>query len=139
MDAEMLWENFLRRRGVQTLSPRTVSQGGYEPKAVSKLLALFDNYGIKTCFFIPGHVAEMHPESVQQIVGHGHEVGHHSHTHVNLTNLDYGSEQGEFEKALEALKRVAGAVPQGFRSPAGDFSPNTMTFLKKYNFLYDIA
>jgi peptidoglycan/xylan/chitin deacetylase (PgdA/CDA1 family) len=138
MDAEMLWENFLRRRGVQSLSPRTVSQGGYEPKAaLPKLLALFETYRIKTCFFIPGRVAEMHSEAVRQIVSHGHEVGHHSHTHVNLTNLEYAKEQDEFEKALDALKRVADVTPQGFRSPAGDFSSNTMLFLKKYDFIYD--
>jgi peptidoglycan-N-acetylglucosamine deacetylase len=138
MDAEMLWQNFLRRRGVETLSPRTVSQGGYEPKAaVPKLLSLFDKYGIKTCFFIPGRVAEMHPEAVRRVVTHGHEVGHHSHTHVNLTNLTPAKEQEEFEKALDALKSVAGATPHGFRSPAGDFSPNTLGFLKKFNFTYD--
>jgi peptidoglycan/xylan/chitin deacetylase (PgdA/CDA1 family) len=138
MDAEMLWENFLRRNGVQTMSPRTISQGSYEPKAaVPKLLELFERYGLKTCFFIPGRVAEMHPDSVKKIVQAGHEIGHHSHTHVNLTKLSYEAEQEEFERAIDALKRVGGTMPQGFRSPAGDFSTNTLNFLKKYHFVYD--
>jgi peptidoglycan/xylan/chitin deacetylase (PgdA/CDA1 family) len=138
MDAEILWENFLRRRGVQTLSPRTISQGGYETKAaIPKLLDLFEKEGIRSYFFVPGRVAEMHPESVKKIIQSGHEIGHHSHTHVNLTNLSYDAEQGEFEKAIDALKRVGAATPQGFRSPAGDLSPNTLSFLKKYHFLFD--
>jgi peptidoglycan/xylan/chitin deacetylase (PgdA/CDA1 family) len=138
MDAELLWINFLKRRGFSKPSPRLVGQGTYDANvAMPKLLRLLDKYNLKAGFFIPGKSAELHPAIVKEVANRGHEIGHHGYTHTNHSVLEYAAEDDEFKKGLEALKKTADIVPRGFRLPAGDMSENTIGFLKKYDLFYD--
>ena len=41
------------------------------------------------------------------------------------------------ERGLEAIEKVTGARPAGYRSPAWDMSPHTIDFLLEYHFTYD--
>jgi hypothetical protein len=56
----------------QAFGPRT---------GVPRLLALLAEYGLRATFFIPGLTADRYPETVQQVLAAGHEVGHHSYSH----------------------------------------------------------
>lgn len=40
-------------------------------------------------------------------------------------------------RAIEAIRRVSGRAPRGYRSPAWDLSPVTIDLLLKYGFDYD--
>ena len=40
------------------------------------------------------------------------------------------------EKGYQAIKRAAGRAPRGYRSPAGEFSPITLSLLQQYGFGY---
>ncbi|MGA8903741.1 MAG: polysaccharide deacetylase [Candidatus Bathyarchaeia archaeon] len=138
MDAELVWIDLLRRHGITKSSPRLVTQGTYGPKvAMPKILNLLDKYNVKAGFFIPGQSAELHPTVVKEVVRRGHEIGHHGYSHTNHGALDYAAEEAEFQKGLNALKSAGGEVPRGFRLPGGDFSDNTIAFIKKFGFLYD--
>ena len=102
-----------------------------------KILETLRDEGLKATFFVPGWTAEHHPQRTEMIVAGGHEVAHHSYSH-NWIDPDYpDKEVEEMERGLEALKRVVGVVPRGYRSPAGESSDSMIRLLHEHGFLYD--
>jgi peptidoglycan-N-acetylglucosamine deacetylase len=132
-DAEELWigedpENADR--------PGVLSQGTYGAKVgVPRLLELLDRRGVRASFFVPGRVAERHPDRVREIVAAGHELGHHGYTHTSPTKLSREEEEAELVKGCEALEAL-GAEISGYRSPSWDFSPHTLELLAAHGFAY---
>jgi peptidoglycan-N-acetylglucosamine deacetylase len=119
-------------------SPSMISRGEFGVLGVERILRLLEKKGIKASFFIPGHTADTYPESVRAIVAAGHEVGHHGYLHENpVALLSKDAERAVMERGLEALDRVAGIRPTGYRSPAWDNSPHTIDLLLEYGFRYE--
>ena len=116
--------------------PGVLSQGTYGAKvAVPLILDLLRDHGIVATFFVPGRVAERHPERVEAIVAAGHELAHHGYTHTSPTSLSPDEEETELVKGLDAL-RSFGTDVVGYRSPAWDFSAHTETLLERHGFAY---
>ncbi len=101
-----------------------------------RLLDLLDRFAIKATFFVPGIVAEHHPEFLPAFVGRGHEVGLHGYFHEVVAE----TADEEFVRALDAslalFKRQIGIVPRGFRSPAWEMTPAMLAELARRG-LYD--
>jgi len=117
-------------------SPGVLSQGTYGAKVgVPLVLELLERHGVTATFFIPARVAERHPKRVQEIVAAGHEVAHHGYTHTSPTKLSREQEEEELRKGLEIL-RSFGTEVTGYRSPAWDFSANTLGLLERHGFVY---
>ena len=117
-------------------NPAVLSQGTYGAKvAVPLILELLERYGITATFFVPGRVAERHPERVRQIVEAGHELAHHGYTHTPPSALSRDEEEAELEAGLEIL-RSFGAEIVGYRSPSWDFSDSTEKLLENHGFVY---
>ena len=104
--------------------------------AVPRILDLYDKYNIKATFFIPGHTADTFPDISKEVVKRGHEVGYHGYAHEGVAGLDADEEKRIMNMGLEALSRI-GVKPTGYRSPAWDYSPNTLSFIEEYGFKYD--
>src|SRR5215471_12512335 len=65
-------------------SPDDISRGLFAGEVGSpRLLRLFERYGLKTSWFIPGHSIETFPHQMLEVVKHGHEVALHGYTHEN--------------------------------------------------------
>jgi len=110
-------------------SPNMISRGEFGPVGVERILKLLDREGIPATFFVPGHTADTYPESVRAIVAAGHEIGH-GYLHENPVALaSREEERAILERGLEALERVTGSRPVGYRSPAWDNSPHTIGLL----------
>jgi peptidoglycan-N-acetylglucosamine deacetylase len=120
-----------------TDNPATISRGEFGAVAVPRILALLARHEALATFFIPGHTALAYPDLVRQIRDAGHEIGHHGWVHENPAELDLAGEREVFERGLEALDQVAGVRPVGYRSPAVDFSANTIDVLVEYGVAYD--
>lgn len=134
-DAETLW---LSRDPDNARRPGILSQGLYGAKVgVPKILETLKEEELKATFFVPGWTAEHHPQRTEMIVAEGHEIGHHSYSHSWIDPDFPDKEVEEMEKGLDALKRVVGVVPKGYRSPAGETSDNLIRLLHKHGFLYD--
>jgi peptidoglycan/xylan/chitin deacetylase (PgdA/CDA1 family) len=103
---------------------------------VPRILALLDDFGLKATFFVPGLTADRYPQTVEQIVAAGHEVGHHSYSHLSPVDLGPDGERADFERALAALERV-GVRPQGHRSALWEASWNTPSLVAEYGLAYD--
>lgn len=134
-DAETLWTS---RDPGNARRPGILSQGVYGAKVgVPKILETLEEEELKATFFVPGWTAEHHPQRTEMIVAGGHEVAHHSYSH-NWIDPDFpDKEVEEMEKGLDALKRVVGVVPRGYRSPAGESSDSMIRLLRQHGFLYD--
>lgn len=134
-DAETLWTS---RDPSNARRPGILSQGVYGAKVgVPKILETLAEEELKATFFIPGWTVENHTQRCEMILQGGHEVAHHSYSHVWIDPDFPEKEVEEMEKGLDALKRVLGVVPKGYRSPAGETSDNLIRLLHKHNFLYD--
>jgi len=145
-DAESLYIGELERRraaGDQrqyavTLTP--VSRGRYGAKAgLPRILRRLEDWGILATFFVPGLVAELHPELVREIAARGHEVANHGYYHENPTEF-IGKPDGELavlNRASDTLEKLTGHRPVGYRSPGWDLNPGTPELLLKAGMLYD--
>jgi peptidoglycan/xylan/chitin deacetylase (PgdA/CDA1 family) len=116
--------------------PGVLSQGTYGAKvAVPLLLDLLAANGVTATFFVPGRVAERHPDRVRAIVDAGNELAHHGYTHTSPSALSREEEDAELGKGLEVL-RSFGVEVTGYRSPAWDFSAHTEELLRSHGFVY---
>ncbi len=68
--------------------------------------------------FTPGRTVFAFLDVLRAIRDGGHEIGHHGWVHENSCTLTPDQERIVIEKGLEALQKVAGVRPTGFRSPA---------------------
>lgn len=101
-----------------------------------RILDLLDRYGIKGTFFVPGVVAENHPDLLPAFAERGHEIGLHGYFHELAAQASDEEFTGALEAALEVFKRQAGVTPVGFRSPAWEMTPHMLAEVKKRG-LYD--
>jgi peptidoglycan-N-acetylglucosamine deacetylase len=84
-DAEEVWVGDDPKNATR---PGVLSQGTYGAKvAVPAILELLARHEVPATFFVPGRVAERHPDRVRAIVEAGHELGHHGYTHRNPTSM----------------------------------------------------
>lgn len=131
-DAQSVWIG-----SMQSNNPAQISRGEFGAYVIPRILRLLEKHEIGATFFVPGHTAVSYPELIKRIVDAGHEIGHHGWVHENPANFDLAGEKEIFEKGLEALDRAAGVRPTGYRSPAADFSVNTIDVLLEYGIEYD--
>jgi peptidoglycan-N-acetylglucosamine deacetylase len=120
-----------------TDNPATISRGEFGAVAVPRILSLLERHDARATFFVPGHTALAYPDIVREIAAAGHEIGHHGWVHENPAEQGPEGERAVFERALEALDTVAGVRPTGYRSPAADFSRDTIDVLLEYGMRYD--
>jgi peptidoglycan-N-acetylglucosamine deacetylase len=133
-DAEEVWISALGQEVANR--PGVLSQGTFGAKVgVPSLLALLKERGLKATFFVPGRVCERHPASVSAIAEAGHEVGLHGYTHTDPTKQSYEQEREELEKSIGLIKEF-GVSPRGYRSPAWEFSENTLGLLQEFGIEY---
>lgn len=122
-------------RGLTTPTP--VSRGEFGAVAVPRILDLLKKHRIKATFFIPGVVIGTYPQVCERIVEAGHEIGNHGWTHVPPSALSLEDEQAGLQKSNEAIRKLTGANPSGYRSPSWDLGQNTLELLLRAGFKYE--
>ena len=127
-----------RERGHERLT--LISTGVYGPEVgVPRLVEMLEQFGLKATFFIPGFTAALHPEMIELLMTSGHEIGHHGYLHERPDTLSDEQEEAVLVRGLEALQRLTGKRPVGYRSPAWELKPTSPALLKRYGFLYDTS
>lgn len=110
----------------------------YGPRtAVPRLLRILDRQGIRATFFVPGYSAERWPDAVRSIRDAGHEIAHHGYLHESARGADAATEEARLLRGLDALERVAGVRPVGYRAPNWEMSYAMPALLARHGFEYD--
>ncbi|MFM2032912.1 MAG: hypothetical protein RLZZ297_1677 [Chloroflexota bacterium] len=116
---------------------RYFTEGSYGPyRAVPRLLDLLAHHGLTITFFIPTWVVEHWPALCERIVRDGHEVAYHGHRHEVFYDLSLADQQATMERSRAIFQRVLGVTPVGFRTPSGDWSPDTAALLRRFGVRY---
>lgn len=134
-DAEELW---IGNDPAHAADPGVLAMGHYGARVgVPKILELLAEEELPATFFVPGAVAETYPGHVHAILEAGHEIAHHGYTHVPASPEAPGLVEEQIDRGLEALDRVAGITPLGYRAPDGVSSHLGLRTLTDRGFLYD--
>jgi peptidoglycan/xylan/chitin deacetylase (PgdA/CDA1 family) len=118
-------------------SPGPLSRGEFGAHAVPRILRLLAERDVVSTWFIPGHTAVTYPDLCKQIVGAGHEVALHGWNHEPVSALTGPEEKQMLARAYECLERVTGIAPTGNRTPAWDYTSDTVASLLDLGLTYD--
>ncbi|ROO87263.1 polysaccharide deacetylase [Actinocorallia herbida] len=118
-------------------NPADVSRGEFAAVAVPRVLDLLDRHGIEATFFVPGHTALAYPAQVLDIQRRGHEIGHHGWAHEAAAEFSDEEQREIFRKGAEALEKVTGERPVGYRAPRGSYNATSIDILLENGFLYN--
>jgi peptidoglycan/xylan/chitin deacetylase (PgdA/CDA1 family) len=84
-------------------------------EATAPLLAMLADLGVPATWFSTGEVAERYPDAVRAIVGAGHELGCHGHTHRRFDRMSGAEARDEIAASSRVLR--AFAPVDSFRAP----------------------
>jgi polysaccharide deacetylase family protein (PEP-CTERM system associated) len=91
-----------------------------------RLLDMFDEFKVRSTFFVLGWVAERHPDLLRRIADKGHEIASHGYAH----RLIYDQTQESFREDVRRAKRVledsAGQRVVGYRAPSYSITPRSL-------------
>ena len=119
-------------------SPDDISRGLFAGEVGSlRLVKLFERFGIKTTWFIPGHSIETFPEQMSAVVEAGHEVGIHGYSHENPIEMTPEQEEAVLDKCIDLVTQLSGKRPTGYVAPWWEFSPVSNELLLKKGIKYD--
>lgn len=129
----------LRRNPELHDHPSAISMGEFGPKVgTERILKLLDRHGVSATFFVPGWVAERHPEIVKKVANAGHEVANHGYLHEPPSSLGPDEDEGAIlDKGSDILESITGERPQGYRSPSWELSENSLRLMHERGFTYD--
>jgi peptidoglycan-N-acetylglucosamine deacetylase len=116
-----------------------MSHQAYGPRTgVPRILRILERRGVRATFFVPGFTAERWPAVVRAIRDAGHEIGHHGYLHEGARGApDEATLESRLLRGLEALDRVAGVRPVGYRAPMWELNHRLPGLLARHGFLYD--
>lgn len=89
---------------------------------IMKVIALFDEFGVKGTFFVLGWTAERFPKVVELIKQHGHEIGSHGYAHRMISEQSKDEFASDLEKSIKILKDIIQEDIRFYRAP--NFSIN---------------
>ncbi|HEV8396210.1 MAG TPA: XrtA system polysaccharide deacetylase [Vicinamibacterales bacterium] len=100
--------------------PRTDWEG-LESRVVTnteRLLDLFDEYAVRSTFFVLGWVAERHPALVRSIAGRGHELASHGYAHRLVYEQTPDAFRDDVRRSKALIEDVSGRPVNGYRAPS---------------------
>jgi peptidoglycan/xylan/chitin deacetylase (PgdA/CDA1 family) len=114
-----------------------MSHQAYGPEiGLPRILRILNQHGVKATFFVPGIVAEYHPEPLRAVLEAGHEIAHHGYLHRSPYGLTEAEEVEELDHGLAALAAL-GVRPRGYRAPMWELSDRSLGYLVAQGFDYD--
>ena len=90
---------------------------GPAPDAVSRLLPVLDEHGVKATFFVTGAEIARHPEAAAALVAAGHELGNHSYSHPRMVFMSQATIASEIERTDELIRAAGQRGDIHFRPP----------------------
>ncbi|MDQ1670760.1 MAG: peptidoglycan-N-acetylglucosamine deacetylase [Actinomycetota bacterium] len=115
-----------------------MSHQAYGPlTGVPRILDMLERRGVRATFFCPGFTAERYPDVLRRVRDAGHEIAHHGYLHELAIGMTPAQEGAVLDRGLEALEKVTGERPVGYRAPMWETTYATPGLLLDRGFLYD--
>ena len=84
----------------------------------TRLLEIFDEFSVRSTFFVLGWVAERHPDLVRAIAGRGHEIASHGYAHRLVYDQTPAAFRADVRRAKQLLEDASGRPVVGYRAPS---------------------
>jgi len=91
-----------------------------------RLLAIFDEAGVKATFFVLAWVAERFPELLQRIVAGGHELASHGYAHRLIYDQTRQAFRDDVRRAKRLIEDASGRAVVGYRAPSYSVTPRSL-------------
>ena len=99
---------------------------GPDPQWTPKILDILKKYNVKAVFFTIGLEAEKYPSLLKRVYHEGHEIGNHTFTHPDISNISPYYARIELNLTERLLAAKLGIKPVLFRPPYSvDQEPDT--------------
>lgn len=102
---------------------------GYEH--TMKILDKLEQYHIKSTFFMVGDWIEQNPMLCWKVFEMGHEIGNHSYSHFDMTDLSEAEACEEVKRVQRLIRKVTGKECILFRFPYGKCNLGLTELVKK--------
>lgn len=109
---------------------------------VPHVLDILDELNLKITFFMVGKDTECEENRkyLRMITERGHEAGNHSYHHESwLQTYSYDKIEKEIREAEEAIEKVTGQRPTGFRGPGFSWSKDLLKVLESRGYKFDAS
>jgi len=115
-------------QGLTSTNPQVDKWPAFESRVVPATRTLLDmlrSHQVQATFFVLGYVADQHPALVEHIQAEGHEIGVHGYYHRFVSRSTPDEFARDLERCIEAVERITGERPLGFRAPYFSVNGNT--------------
>ena len=112
------FEKVIAREAWETIPARVEAN-------TDKVLALFEQAGVKATFFTLGWVAARHPRLIRRAAEAGHEIASHGWDHQRVFTMDAKGFRADLDKAHKAIEDASGQSPKGYRAPSFSIDART--------------
>lgn len=83
-----------------------------------RLLDIFDEFKVRSTFFVLGWVAERHRHLVREIAARGHELASHGYAHRLIYDQTEGAFREDVRRAKAIIEDAGGCAVGGYRAPS---------------------
>lgn len=105
-----------------------------------RLLEIFDEFRVRSTFFILGWVARRHPDLVSMIARAGHEIASHGYAHRLIYDQTPAAFREDVRRAKGILEEAGGRAVAGYRAPSYSITPRSLwaiDILAEEGYTYD--
>ena len=118
--------------------PVKFSHAEFGPRVgLPRIIELLDREGIPATWFVPGHSLETFPQNTKAILDGGHELACHGWFHEDFSELGAEAQVSILGRSVEAVRRVTGSPPKGFRAPYWALGRESLGLILDAGFVYD--
>ena len=93
---------------------------------VDRILALFDEHGVKATFFVLGWMAERYPQMLRRVASAGHEIASHGYDHVRIIHQTPAVFREEVHRTGALLEDATGNAVRGYRAASFSIGRDTL-------------
>ena len=91
-----------------------------------RLLDVFDEFAVRSTFFVLGWVGERHPDLVREIAARGHEVASHGYAHRLIYDQTPAAFREDVRRSKRLLEDASGQAVAGYRAPSYSITPRSL-------------
>ncbi|MBQ3423361.1 MAG: polysaccharide deacetylase family protein, partial [Romboutsia sp.] len=106
---------------------------GPHPKETDRVLDVLSKYNVKATFFIAGKHAKWYTDPLVRASKEGHEIGNHTFTHPDISNLTSQQIESEILECEKTLVEITGEKPTLFRPPFGSYKKEELEEIARKN------